>query len=59
MSLTEQDEEAFMKTEFNRRRTRLGAPPQDQLKKEIGLEIWKTSKASLPCGQYTLTEVLV
>ena len=44
ISLTEQNEEGFIKTEFDRRRTRLGASQPDQLKKEIGLEVWRTSK---------------
>lgn len=47
ISLTEQNEEAFIKTEFDRRRTRLGASQPDQLKKEIGLEVWRTSKLPL------------
>ncbi|KAG6334505.1 hypothetical protein ID866_4588 [Astraeus odoratus] len=44
ISLTEQGEETFIRVEYDKRRTRLGAPPPDQLKKEIGLEVWKTSK---------------
>ncbi|KAI6044690.1 superkiller protein 3 [Pisolithus marmoratus] len=44
MTLTEKEEETFMKVEFDKRRTRLGAPPPDILRNEIGLEMWRTSK---------------
>ncbi|KAI6121364.1 superkiller protein 3 [Pisolithus sp. B1] len=47
MTLTEQEEETFMKVEFDKRRTRLGAPPPDILRNEIGLEVWRTSKLPL------------
>ncbi|KAL4074288.1 superkiller protein 3 [Scleroderma citrinum] len=47
VSLTEQSEEGFIKTEFDRRRTRLGASQPEQLKKEIGLEVWRSSKLPL------------
>lgn len=47
MALTEQEEETFMKVEFDKRRTRLGAPPPDILRNEIGLEVWRTSKLPL------------
>ncbi|KAI6026361.1 superkiller protein 3 [Pisolithus microcarpus] len=42
MALTEQEEETSMKVEFDKRRTRLGAPPPDILRNEIGLEVWRT-----------------
>jgi superkiller protein 3 len=47
ISITERDEEAFFKNEFDKRRTRLGEPPPDQLKKDIGVEVWGTSKVRL------------
>ncbi|KIK27908.1 hypothetical protein PISMIDRAFT_27774 [Pisolithus microcarpus 441] len=47
MALTEQEEETSMKVEFDKRRTRLGAPPPDILRNEIGLEVWRTSKLPL------------
>jgi superkiller protein 3 len=46
ISFTERDEELFIKNEFDRRRTRLGGPSPDQLKKDIGVEVWGTSKVS-------------
>ena len=48
ISLTEQNEEGSIKTEFDERRTRLGASQPDQLIKEIGLEVWRTSKVGTP-----------
>lgn len=47
MTLTEQEEETFMKVEFDKRRTRLGTSPPHILRKEIGLEVWRTSKLPL------------
>ncbi|KIJ18985.1 hypothetical protein PAXINDRAFT_109465 [Paxillus involutus ATCC 200175] len=47
ISFTERDEELFIKNEFDRRRTRLGGPSPDQLKKNIGVEVWGTSKLPL------------
>ncbi|KAG1896020.1 superkiller protein 3 [Suillus fuscotomentosus] len=44
VSLTEREEEMFIKSEFDKRRTRLGAPKPEQLKKDIGIEIWHSSK---------------
>ncbi|KAF9222633.1 superkiller protein 3 [Gyrodon lividus] len=44
ISITERDEEVFIKNEFDKRRTRLGGPPPDQLKKDIGVEVRGTSK---------------
>ncbi|KAG2113725.1 superkiller protein 3 [Suillus discolor] len=44
VSLTEREEEMFFKSEFDKRRTRLGAPKPEQLKKDIGIEIWHSSK---------------
>ncbi|KAG1745363.1 superkiller protein 3 [Suillus paluster] len=44
ISLTEREEEMFIKSEFDKRRTRLGAPKPEQLKKDIGIEVWRSSK---------------
>ena len=44
ISIIERDEEGFVKNEFDRRRTRLGGPSPDQLKKDIGVEVWSTSR---------------
>ncbi|KIJ67566.1 hypothetical protein HYDPIDRAFT_174010 [Hydnomerulius pinastri MD-312] len=44
ITLVEKDEEVFIKNEFDKRRTRLGGPSPDQLKKDIGLEVWGASK---------------
>ncbi|KAG1844187.1 hypothetical protein DFJ58DRAFT_731304 [Suillus subalutaceus] len=44
ISLTEREEEMFIKSEFDKRRTRLGGPKPEQLKKDIGIEVWHSSK---------------
>ncbi|KAG2745039.1 superkiller protein 3 [Suillus brevipes Sb2] len=44
ISLTEREEEIFIKSEFDKRRTRLGGPKPEQLRKEIGIEVWHSSK---------------
>ncbi|KAF8557962.1 superkiller protein 3 [Imleria badia] len=44
VSIIERDEEVFVKNEFDKRRTRLGGPSPDQLKKDIGVEVWGTSR---------------
>ncbi|KAG2153913.1 superkiller protein 3 [Suillus clintonianus] len=44
ISLTEREEEMFMKSEFDKRRTRLGGPKPEQLRKDIGIEVWHSSK---------------
>jgi hypothetical protein len=38
-----------MKSEFDKRRTRLGAPKPEQLRKDIGLEVWRSSKVNPSC----------
>jgi len=48
IELLEKEEESTFKSEFDKRRTRLGASPPEELKKEIGQEIWSSSQASLP-----------
>ncbi|KAF5389426.1 hypothetical protein D9757_004371 [Collybiopsis confluens] len=48
VTILEREEESYMKKEFGKRRTRLNAGPPDQIRKEIGREVWGTSKASLP-----------
>ncbi|KAG9316442.1 superkiller protein 3 [Chiua virens] len=44
ISMIEQDENVFIKNEFDKRRTRLGGPSPDQLKKDIGVEVWGSSR---------------
>jgi len=44
ISIIERDEEVFIKNEFDKRRTRLGGPSPDQLRKDIGVEVWGTSR---------------
>ncbi|KAG1771164.1 superkiller protein 3 [Suillus placidus] len=44
ISLTEREEEMFIKSEFDKRRTRLGGPKPEQLRKDIGIEVWYSSK---------------
>ena len=44
ISLTERGEEVVIKNEFDKRRTRLGGPSPEQLKKDIGVEMWGTSR---------------
>ena len=45
--LTETTEEEIFKKEFDRRRTRLGVSGPEELKKEIGREVWGPSKVSI------------
>lgn len=42
--LIERDEDVFTKNEFDKRRTRLGGPSPGQLRKDIGVEVWGTSR---------------
>lgn len=49
ISLTEREEETFVRSEFDKRRTRLGGPKPEQLKKDIGLEVWRSSKVNQSC----------
>ncbi|KAG8213777.1 superkiller protein 3 [Butyriboletus roseoflavus] len=44
ISIIERDEEVLIKNEFDKRRTRLGGPSPDQLKKDIGVEVWGASR---------------
>ena len=44
ISLTERGEEVVIKNEFDKRRTRLGGPSPEQLKRDIGVEMWGTSR---------------
>ncbi|KAG2355063.1 hypothetical protein BDR07DRAFT_1304231 [Suillus spraguei] len=44
VSLIEREEEMFIKSEFDKRRTRLGGPKPEQLRKDIGIEVWHSSK---------------
>lgn len=44
ISIIERGEEVLIKNEFDKRRTRLGGPSPDQLKKDIGVEVWGVSR---------------
>jgi superkiller protein 3 len=44
IALTEQDEDETVKKEISKRRTRMNAPGLEELKKEVGREIWGASK---------------
>lgn len=50
IAILEREEESFVKKEFEKRRTRLNAGPADQIRKEIGREVWGKSRASLCCS---------
>ena len=47
VDLNEIEEADFQKREFEKRRTRLGAPPLERLKLEVGLEVWAVSPVRL------------
>ena len=47
MDLNEVEEADFLKREVEKRRTRLGAPPLERLKLEVGLEVWEVSPVRL------------
>ncbi|KAJ4000018.1 TPR-like protein [Lentinula boryana] len=42
--ILERDEESYLKREFEKRRTRLNAGPPEQIRKEIGQEVWGNSR---------------
>jgi len=44
IALLESYEDQYLKKEVEKRRTRLGASPPEKLKKEVGMEIWATSR---------------
>ncbi|KAJ6607768.1 superkiller protein 3 SKI3 [Mycena sp. CBHHK59/15] len=44
ISIIERDEEEMYNKEFAKRRTRLGATSPEQLRKEVGVEIWGVSR---------------
>ena len=44
ITLLETHEEEYLKKEVEKRRTRLGAPGPEQLEKDIGKEVWGTSR---------------
>ncbi|KAH7923951.1 TPR-like protein [Leucogyrophana mollusca] len=44
IALTQIYEEGTIKSEFDKRRTRLGGPSPDQLRKDIGKEVWGSSE---------------
>jgi len=47
VDLNETEEEDFLKREVEKRRTRLGAPPLERLKLDVGLEVWEISPVRL------------
>ena len=47
VDLNEIEEADFLKREVEKRRTRLGAPPLERLKLEVGLEVWEVSSVRL------------
>ncbi|KAF9071064.1 TPR-like protein [Rhodocollybia butyracea] len=51
VAIIEREEETFIRKEFEKRRTRLNAGPPDQIRKQIGCEVWGNSR--LP-SLYTL-----
>lgn len=44
MNLTETDENEVLEKEVNKRRQRLGSAGPEELRKQVGLEIWGSSK---------------
>ncbi|KAI3608067.1 antiviral protein [Moniliophthora roreri] len=44
IELIEKQEETYVKKEFEKRRTRLGAGSPDKIRKEIGREVWGSSR---------------
>lgn len=50
IKLTKAEEDMTYRTEVDKRRMRLGAPPLEILKADVGREIWTNSKASSPGG---------
>jgi superkiller protein 3 len=47
VDLNEIEEADFVRREVEKRRTRLGAPPLERLKLEVGLEVWEVSQVRL------------
>ena len=47
VDLNESEEADFLKREVEKRRTRLGAPPLERLKLDVGLEVWELSQVWL------------
>ena len=47
VDLNEVEEMDVLKREVEKRRTRLGAPPLERLKLEVGLEVWEVSPVRL------------
>jgi superkiller protein 3 len=45
--LIERDEEEVMKKEIDKRRMRLGAEGPEQLRKDVGREVWGSSKVRI------------
>ena len=48
VAILEKDEKDAFDKEVERRRTRLINPGADQIKREVGVEVWSVSKVSCP-----------
>jgi superkiller protein 3 len=48
ISIQENEEESTLKREVDKRRMRLGAARPEQLRREVGLEIWTVSRVRIP-----------
>ena len=46
VSIIEKEEQLTVKNEVERRRTRLGAAGPEQIRKDVGREVWGSSKVS-------------
>ena len=46
VSIIEKEEQLTVKSEVERRRTRLGAAGPEQIRKDVGREVWGSSKVS-------------
>ncbi|KIK67005.1 hypothetical protein GYMLUDRAFT_37036 [Collybiopsis luxurians FD-317 M1] len=51
IAILERDEEIYFKREFEKRRTRLNAGSPDQIRREIGCEVWGSSRLPFLYGQ--------
>jgi len=47
INIVERQETELFEKELEKRRTRLGAPGLDQIKKEVGIEIWSSSQVTV------------
>jgi superkiller protein 3 len=54
IALVEKDEDETVRKEIDKRRTRMNGPGLEELKKEVGREIWGASKVKLSMQSITL-----